>query len=85
MFLAKGYLERKTRADKERELKNRVAHISRTADFDRILRLHKEEDFLRIGARDLGGLADTPEVMVKLSDLAAACLRQPLIFIGRGL
>jgi glutamate-ammonia-ligase adenylyltransferase len=80
MFLAGGYLKRKTRGLKEQELAVRMESVSKIADLDRILRVYKEEEYLRIGIRDLAGLADTPEIMAELSDLAAACLQTAIEF-----
>ncbi|MBI5568589.1 MAG: bifunctional [glutamate--ammonia ligase]-adenylyl-L-tyrosine phosphorylase/[glutamate--ammonia-ligase] adenylyltransferase, partial [Desulfomonile tiedjei] len=72
-FLGGGYLVRKTRQVKENELALRTAAAARTEDLDRILRLYKEEEYLRIGTGDLVGVADVQQVMGELSDLAAAC------------
>lgn len=80
MFLAGGYHRRKTRSLKEQELASQIKAVAKTADLDRILRLYKEEEYLRIGIRDLAGLADIPEIMAELSDLAAACLQTAIDF-----
>ena len=79
-FLQSNCFTRKTRADKERELVDRLQEVLKTADLDRALRMYKEEEFLRIGCRDLSGLADVQEVMVELSDLAAAILETAIGF-----
>ncbi|MBI5250492.1 MAG: bifunctional [glutamate--ammonia ligase]-adenylyl-L-tyrosine phosphorylase/[glutamate--ammonia-ligase] adenylyltransferase [Desulfomonile tiedjei] len=80
MFLRGGCFTRKTRADKERDLQERVLALAKTTDLDRALRSYKEEEFLRVGCRDLAGLADVQEVMAELSDLAAATLETAIGF-----
>jgi [glutamine synthetase] adenylyltransferase / [glutamine synthetase]-adenylyl-L-tyrosine phosphorylase len=85
MFLRGGYQVRKTRAGKEGELRELTREIRRTEDLDRALRLYKEEEYLRIGARDLGGLADVQQVMGELSDLAGACCEAAVDFHWRRL
>lgn len=74
LFLDRGCLVRKTREAKELELRERVESAADTADLDETLRVFKEIDYLRVGCRDLAGLADVREVMAELSDLAAACI-----------
>jgi [glutamine synthetase] adenylyltransferase / [glutamine synthetase]-adenylyl-L-tyrosine phosphorylase len=80
VFLSGGYFSRKTRSDKDRELKEKIALVTRTADLDKVLRMYKEEDYLRIGTRDLAGLAEVPEIMGELSDLAGACVQAAIDF-----
>ena len=81
-FLHKGYMVRKIRSTMERELRYRIDGLNDVSEVDRALRLYKEEEFLRIGCRDLAGLADVQEIMAELSDLAAAsrpdCNKFPL-------
>ena len=80
LFLHRGYEARKSREIKERELQERLFEVTEPADFNRVLRLYKEEDYLRIGCRDLAGLADVVEVMKELSDLAAASIQSAVSF-----
>jgi len=79
-FLQRGYEQRKSRADKEQELQQRLHGISETADLNKALRLYKEEEYLRIGCRDLAGIADVVEVMDELSELAAAAIEAAVTF-----
>lgn len=80
MFLRGGYLTRKTRSIKELELRHRVQGLEKTAELDRALRIYKEEEFLRIGCRDLADIADVQEVMAELSDLGAAVMETAIDF-----
>ncbi|MGO9570910.1 MAG: bifunctional [glutamate--ammonia ligase]-adenylyl-L-tyrosine phosphorylase/[glutamate--ammonia-ligase] adenylyltransferase [Desulfomonilaceae bacterium] len=80
LFQRKGYLIRKTRPLMESDLRSRIKDIPRTADLDRALRWYKEEEYLRIGTRDLARLAAVPEVMAELSDLAGTCIQVALEF-----
>jgi len=64
----------------ERELRYRISGLSDIREVDRALRLYKEEEFLRIGCRDLAGLAEVQEVMGELSDLAAASVQTATVF-----
>ena len=64
----------------ERELRSRIGGLSDIREVDRALRLYKEEEFLRIGCRDLAGLANVQEVMGELSDLAAASVQTAAVF-----
>jgi glutamate-ammonia-ligase adenylyltransferase len=45
-------------------------------DLQRRLRLFKQQEILRIAARDLCGMADLRTITAELSDLAAACLQR---------
>jgi len=75
----------KGREQQERELRERSVEIDRPADLDVMLRLYKEEEYLRIGCRDLAGLAPVEEVMAELSGLAGACIEVALAFHHRRL
>lgn len=79
-FLHEGYTAKKTREEKQGELDERLDGITDTTAFDKILRGYKEEDYLRIGCRDLAGMADVVEVMQELSDLAGACIQAAVSF-----
>ncbi|MBI4962942.1 MAG: bifunctional [glutamate--ammonia ligase]-adenylyl-L-tyrosine phosphorylase/[glutamate--ammonia-ligase] adenylyltransferase [Desulfomonile tiedjei] len=85
LFLSRGYELRKSRGNKDRELRERLGGISETDGLDRVLRLYKEEDYLRTGCRDLAGLAGVVEVMEELSDLAAASIQAAVSFHQRRL
>lgn len=80
LFLQKGFLIPKTRSVMERDLRSRTEGISRIAELDKVLRCYKEEEYLRIGTRDLAELAGVPEVMAELSDLAGTCIQVALEF-----
>ena len=80
LFLDRGYLKGKTLAAKHGELQARLQGISRESDLNRVLRLYKDEEYLRIGCRDLADIAPVTEVMEELSDLAEACTRAALGF-----
>ncbi len=79
-FLHKVCMVRKIRSMMERELRYRIDRLNDVSELDRALRLYKEEEFLRIGCRDLAGLADVQEVMAELSDLAAAAVQTAISF-----
>ncbi len=80
IFLCKVYTVRKIRSMMERELRYRIDGLNKVSEVDRALRLYKEEEFLRIGCRDLSGLADVQEIMAELSDLAAASVQTAIGF-----
>lgn len=80
IFLERGYALTKNRPQKEVELRERLAEIRNPTpdDLSRELRRYKEEEFLRIGCRDLTGMAEVTEVMAELSDFAGAALTTAL-------
>ncbi len=80
IFLKRGYLAGKTLAEKKSELAERVQGITRESDLNRALRIFKDEEYLRIGCRDLAEIALVQEVMEELSDLAEACTGAALGF-----
>jgi len=80
LFVCRGFQTVNTRNVMAKEIEQRLDEIHDTAGLNRILRLYKEEEFLRIGCRDLAGLADTREVMAELSDFAAACIQAAVDF-----
>ena len=75
VFIERGCFQFKDLERKELEIGNLTIGVKQPAEFDRMLRLYKEEEYLRIGARDLAGLAEVTEVMKELSDLACAVIR----------
>ncbi len=84
-FLDGAFHEAKGRPQFETELTERLTHASAVHDVDRILRQYKDEEYLRIGTRDLTGTAGIEEVMRELSDLAGACIAAALEFHWRRL
>jgi glutamate-ammonia-ligase adenylyltransferase len=80
LFLQEGCAIRKTRPIMERELRETYEGLNGSKEFDRILRVYKEQEFLRIGCRDLNNLAEVEEVMAELSDLAAAGIESAIQF-----
>ncbi len=80
VFISRGFEVTKTLIQKEKELRDRLfrEESSSPLDLHRELRRYKEEEFLRIGCRDLAGIADVVEVMAELSDLATASLEVTL-------
>lgn len=80
LFLNRGCLLGRTLETKTNELRERTKDIQSEGDLNRVLRRYKDEEYLRIGCRDLSDLATVEEVMEELSDLAAACTRAALAF-----
>ena len=79
MFLERRCNQGKTLLEKDKELRNRLSCAGVfSAELSRELRRYKEQEFLRIGCRDLTEAADVVEVMAELSDLAAASLEVTL-------
>lgn len=60
------------------ELRQRVSDRCEYSDLKRELRLFKNEQILRIGSRDLCGLASLEETTAELSALAAAALQRSI-------
>lgn len=58
------------------ELRERIPETAPFAELQKGLRRYKSREMLRIGARDLGGLADLVEVTAELSALAATTLQR---------
>ncbi len=58
------------------ELRERIPETAPFAELQKGLRRYKSREILRIGARDLGGLADLVEVTAELSALATATLQR---------
>lgn len=78
VFVNRGCFHHKNLLQKELELEPLLSPSVRPVDFDGMLRHYKEKEFLRIGARDLSGLADVTEIMSELSDLACAVIHTAL-------
>ena len=62
-------------SEKTEELRKRLCGVEDMTSLQEILRHFKAREYLRIGLRDLMGLADLVEVMAEISDLASACLQ----------
>ncbi len=58
------------------ELRQRIPEGTCFTELQKQLRLYKSREMLRIGSRDLGGLADLVEVTGELTALAASCLQR---------
>jgi glutamate-ammonia-ligase adenylyltransferase len=67
------------------ELRELIPLESSTEECDRLLRRYKARQFLRIGGRDLCGLAELEEVTLELSALAAAALQIAIEFYSHQL
>jgi len=67
------------------ELKALSSDVSDFASMAKTLRLYKQKEFLRLGARDLLGLSSVEELTGELSDLASASLASALNFSLREL
>ncbi len=83
LFLGRGFQTEKNRDVMGKELGRELDEAHDVADLNRILRNYKEEEYLRIGCRDLAGLADAREVMAELSDFAATCIQAAVDFHRR--
>lgn len=62
------------------ELKELTRDIEAFDPMARALRVYRNKEFLRIGVRDLLGLAGVTEITRELSDLASACLEAAVEF-----
>ena len=76
LFAAGGLDRSKDEATMLEELRRAIPSDSSFAELQRELRIYKAGEFLRIGGRDLCGLARLEEVTGELSALAAACLQR---------
>ncbi len=61
--------------EKSDDLRTSLSGVEDMASLQETLRLFKAREYLRIGLRDLMGLAPLVEVMAEISDLASACLQ----------
>ncbi|MEE8574515.1 MAG: bifunctional [glutamate--ammonia ligase]-adenylyl-L-tyrosine phosphorylase/[glutamate--ammonia-ligase] adenylyltransferase [Thermodesulfobacteriota bacterium] len=67
------------------ELNESAEHAENSVIMARELRVYKQREYIRIGGRDLLGLADVREVTAELSDLASASLDVALRYELKGL
>lgn len=85
IFLQGRYRRTKSRKDFESELKEKLGDTTDCHELKKILRWHKEREYLRIGIRDLADIASVREIMLELSALASACVATTLSFHQRRL
>ncbi|MCI0483750.1 MAG: bifunctional [glutamate--ammonia ligase]-adenylyl-L-tyrosine phosphorylase/[glutamate--ammonia-ligase] adenylyltransferase [candidate division NC10 bacterium] len=74
LFCEGGINTHRGEADHRAALQAFAEPIQDLADLRSKLRRFKQREVLRIGLRDLGGMAPFPEVAQEVSDLASACL-----------
>jgi glutamate-ammonia-ligase adenylyltransferase len=80
LFDHEGILVRKSPAQFTQDLQNKMEAVKDYPTFCSRLRHFKQEEILRIAARDLGGVADLKETTGELSGLAQACLQEAILF-----
>ena len=80
LFDEQGVLEKKSAVRLAEDLRLKVAGTSDFQAFCLDLRQFKQEEILRIAARDLGGLAGLNETTENLSALAQVCLQGSITF-----
>ncbi len=76
LFTEKEISKQKDEAAMLAELRKRIADGTDFAELQKQLRIYKSREILRIGSRDLFGIADLVEVTAELSNLAAASLQR---------
>ncbi len=76
LFTEKEILIAKDEGAMLADLRQRIADGSDFAQLQKQLRIYKSREILRIGSRDLCGMADLVEVTAELSNLAAASLQR---------
>jgi [glutamine synthetase] adenylyltransferase / [glutamine synthetase]-adenylyl-L-tyrosine phosphorylase len=80
LFDQQGYLKKKSPAQMAEGLGKKIAGAEDFEAFCLLLRRYKQEEILRIAARDLGGLAGLVETTENLSSLAQTCLQASIAF-----
>ncbi|MFH0788978.1 MAG: bifunctional [glutamate--ammonia ligase]-adenylyl-L-tyrosine phosphorylase/[glutamate--ammonia-ligase] adenylyltransferase [Pseudomonadota bacterium] len=80
IFDQQGVLERKSSAQIAVGLGKKITGAKDFQTFCLLLRHYKQEEILRIAARDLGGLAGLNETTENLSALAQICLQASITF-----
>ncbi len=76
LFFQSQFEHRKTEEQMNTELQQIIADTADTATLKQGLRCYKAQEMLRIGGRDLCGMAELEEVTAELSSLAAATLQR---------
>jgi [glutamine synthetase] adenylyltransferase / [glutamine synthetase]-adenylyl-L-tyrosine phosphorylase len=84
IFYQGGYRIGKSPTQLTQDLKKKLAGIKDFQAFCLLLRRFKQQEILRIVARDLGGLADLKETTGDLSALAQTCLQTAIDFCFQG-
>src|SRR3989338_7257369 len=74
LLLEEGLYKKKDITLFLKELEMEAQNFSNISSAATALRLYKQREYLRIGARDILGLASMQETTLELSDLASACL-----------
>ncbi|MBI5327676.1 MAG: bifunctional [glutamate--ammonia ligase]-adenylyl-L-tyrosine phosphorylase/[glutamate--ammonia-ligase] adenylyltransferase [Deltaproteobacteria bacterium] len=74
LFLEQGLYKKKDITLFLKELEMEAQNLSNLNSAATALRLYKQKEYLRIGTRDILGLASMQETTLELSDLASACL-----------
>lgn len=75
-LLSEGNISRCTPlAEKLKTVREKLEEADNMASLQKALRCFKKREYLRIGVRDLLGMAPLTEVMEEISDLASACLQ----------
>lgn len=82
LFVDGGFTQNKNTEQMLDELRQASAPPRNFPELQIELRLYKQQEILRIAARDLGGLAPLEEVTAELSDLAAASLQHAIDICG---
>ncbi len=80
LFLRQSETKQKTTSDHLSELSPMMRGAVSADHLARALRLHKQREFIRIGARDLSSLASVEETMRELTALAEASLEAAYSF-----
>lgn len=80
LFDQQGYLEKKSPARLGEDLRIKIAGATDFQTFCSFLRQYKQEEILRIAARDLSGWAGFKETTETLSVLAQICLQASITF-----
>lgn len=85
LFPGKAFHQTKPEATMLQELRSSIPEEATFADLQKGLRLYKSREFLRIGSRDLCGLATLEVVTAELTALAAASLQRAFEVCSRQL
>lgn len=75
LFQNEGLSREKSEAEMTRDLRQQVRNVTKFTELCSVLRHYRNREMLRIGMRDLSGIASLEDTMTGLSDLASACLQ----------